>query len=117
LPIDAALLLIAGLMPGLGFRAEQLDIAEAPGDVRVIFMHLDSGRFEVIALPHTAKWRVLGVAFRAATRGLGPQPTVEHYLFTTLKPIPLQLDGELLALDPATPVRIDIAPAALATLG
>ena len=77
----------------------------------------NDGRFEVIALPHTAKWRVLGVAFRAATRGLGPQPTVEHYAFTTLKPIPLQLDGELLALDPGTPVRIDIAPAALATLG
>jgi diacylglycerol kinase (ATP) len=37
--------------------------------------------------------------------------------FTTLKPIPLQLDGELLALDPGTPVCIDIAPAALATLG
>ena len=68
-------------------------------------------------LPHTAKWRVLGVALRAATRGLGPQPTAEHYGFTTLKPIPLQLDGELLALDAGTPVRIDIAPAALATLG
>jgi diacylglycerol kinase family enzyme len=77
----------------------------------------DDGRFEVITLPHTAKWRVLGVALRAATRGLGPQPTAEHYAFTTLKPIPLQLDGELLALDPGTPVRVDIAPAALATLG
>ena len=49
--------------------------------------------------------------------GLGPQRSVEHYVFTALKPIPLQLDGELLALDPGTPVRIDIAPAALATLG
>jgi len=77
----------------------------------------DDGRFEVITLPATAKWRILGVAFRAATRGLGPQPTAEHYGFTTLKPIPLQLDGELLALDAGTPVRIDIAPAALATLG
>jgi diacylglycerol kinase (ATP) len=73
----------------------------------------NDGRFEVISLPHTAKWRVLGVAFRASTRGLGPQ----HYAFTTLRPIPLQLDGELLALDAGTPVRIDIAPAALATLG
>jgi diacylglycerol kinase (ATP) len=71
-------------------------------------------RFEVITLPHSAKWRVLGVAFRAATRGLGPQPTVERYAFTTLLPIPLQLDGELLALDPGTPMRIDIAPDALA---
>jgi diacylglycerol kinase family enzyme len=77
----------------------------------------DDGRFEVIMLPHTAKWRVLGVAIRAATRGLGPQPTAEHYAFTTLKPIPLQLDGELLTLDAATPVRIDIAPRALPTVG
>jgi diacylglycerol kinase (ATP) len=77
----------------------------------------DDGRFEVIALPHTAKWRVLGVAVRAATRGLGPQPTAEHYTFTTLKPIPAQLDGELLTLDAATRVRIEIAHRALATVG
>ncbi len=76
----------------------------------------DDGRFEVITLPHTAKWRVLATALRAAIRGLGPQPTARHYSFTTIKPIPLQVDGELLALDPGTPVRVDIAPAALATL-
>jgi diacylglycerol kinase (ATP) len=77
----------------------------------------DDGRFEVITLPHTAKWRILGVAIKAATRGLGPQPTATHYGFTTLKPIPLQLDGELLALDAGTQVQVDIAPKALATVG
>jgi diacylglycerol kinase (ATP) len=77
----------------------------------------DDGRFEVITLPHTAKWRVLGVAVRAATRGLGPQPTADHYTFTTLKPIAAQLDGELLTLDAATRVRIEIAHRALATVG
>jgi diacylglycerol kinase (ATP) len=76
----------------------------------------DDGRFEVITLPHTAKWRVLATAVRAAVRGLGPQPTARHYAFTTVKPIPLQVDGELLALDPGTAVRVDIAPAALATV-
>lgn len=76
----------------------------------------DDGWFEVIALPHTARWRVLGVAVKAATRGLGPQPTARHYAFTTLTPTPLQLDGELLTLDADTPVSIDIAPKALATL-
>ncbi len=75
------------------------------------------GQFEVITVPHTAKWRVLGVAIKAATRGLGPQPTATHYGFTTLKPTPLQLDGEVLALDADTPVSIDIAPHALATIG
>jgi diacylglycerol kinase (ATP) len=77
----------------------------------------DDGRFEVITLPHTAKWRILGVAIRAATRGLGPQPTAAQYAFRTLKPLPLQLDGELLTLDAAVPVRVDIAHHALATVG
>jgi len=77
----------------------------------------DDGRFEVITLPHTAKWRILGTAIRAATRGLGPQPTAQHYAFRTRKPLPLQLDGELITLDAGAPVRVDIAPHALATLG
>ncbi|WP_232665604.1 diacylglycerol/lipid kinase family protein [Pseudonocardia sp. TRM90224] len=77
----------------------------------------DDGRFEVITLPHTAKWRILGVAIKAATRGLGPQPTAEHYAFTTLKPTPAQLDGELVTLEAGTPVRVDIATRALETVG
>ena len=77
----------------------------------------DDGRFEVIALPHTAKWRILAVAFKAATRGLGPQPTASHYRFTTVKPTPMQLDGEVIALDAATSVSVDIAAGALATIG
>jgi diacylglycerol kinase (ATP) len=77
----------------------------------------DDGKFEVVTLPHTAKWRVLAVAVRAAVRGLGPQPTAKHYAFTTLKPTPLQLDGELLELDAGTAVRVDLIPKALATLG
>lgn len=76
----------------------------------------DDGRFEVIALPHTAKWRVLATAVRAAVRGLGEQPSTRHYAFTTVKPMPLQVDGELVELEPNTSVRVDIAPAALATV-
>jgi diacylglycerol kinase family enzyme len=77
----------------------------------------DDGRFEVIAVPHTAKWRILGVALKAATRGLGPQPTARHFRFTTVKPTPMQLDGEVIAVEAATPVSVDIAAGALATLG
>jgi diacylglycerol kinase (ATP) len=77
----------------------------------------DDGRFEVIAVPHTAKWRILGVALKAATRGLGPQPTARHFRFTTVKPTPMQLDGEVIAVEAATPVSVDIAPGALATIG
>lgn len=76
----------------------------------------DDGRFEVIILRHTAKWRVLATAVRAAVRGLGPQPSVREYRFRTLDPMPMQIDGEVLELDRDVPVTIDIAPRALATL-
>jgi diacylglycerol kinase family enzyme len=76
----------------------------------------DDGRFEVITQRQTGKLRVLATAVRAATRGLGPQPSATHYAFTTLAPMPLQLDGELMELDADTPVAVDIAPRALATV-
>jgi diacylglycerol kinase (ATP) len=76
----------------------------------------DDGRFEVVTQRRTGKLRVLGTAVRALTRGLGPQPSATHYAFTTLAPMPLQLDGELLELDANTPVAVDIAPGALATI-
>jgi diacylglycerol kinase family enzyme len=76
----------------------------------------DDGRFEVITQRRTGKLRVLGTALRAVTRGLGPQPSATHYAFTTLAPMPLQLDGELIELDAHTAIAVDIAPRALATI-
>lgn len=78
---------------------------------------LADGQFEVITFPHRPKWRVLLTALRATTQGLGDQPSVSSYRFTTLKPIPYQIDGEVKSVDPKTPVTIECAPAALATLG
>jgi diacylglycerol kinase (ATP) len=76
----------------------------------------DDGRFEVITQRRTGKLRVLATALRAVTRGLGHPSTATHYAFTTLAPMPLQLDGELMELDEDTRVTVDIAPRALATL-
>jgi diacylglycerol kinase (ATP) len=76
----------------------------------------DDGRFEVITQRRTGKLRVLATVIRAATQGLGRQPSATHYAFTTLAPMPLQLDGELMELDADTPVTVDIAPRALATI-
>ncbi|SDF45091.1 Diacylglycerol kinase family enzyme [Blastococcus fimeti] len=76
----------------------------------------DDGRFEVIIQRQTGKLRVLAMAVRAATRGLGPQPSATHYAFTTLAPMPLQLDGELIELEADVPVAVDIAPLALPTV-
>jgi diacylglycerol kinase family enzyme len=76
----------------------------------------DDGRFEVVTIAHTAKWRVLLTALRAATRGLGQQPTARSYRFRTVTPTPIQVDGEVLEVAAGTPVAVDIAPAALPEL-
>jgi diacylglycerol kinase (ATP) len=76
----------------------------------------DDGAFEVITMRHSAKWKLLGSALRASTRGLGPQPSATEYVFTTTKAMPIQIDGEVLDLDAGAQVRIDIAPKALRTV-
>ena len=76
----------------------------------------DDGRFEVIILRHTAKWRVLLTAVRAAFRGLGPQPTAREYRFTTVDPMPVQIDGEVTELERGVTVEIEIVPGALQTV-
>jgi diacylglycerol kinase (ATP) len=76
----------------------------------------DDGVFEVITIPHTAKWRVLLTALRAATRGLGPQPSTRAYRFRTVDPTPLQVDGEVIEVAAGTPVAVEIAAGALREL-
>ena len=51
---------------------------------------------------------------RPAGSDRSPAPPTTR--FTTLAPMPLQLDGELVELDADTPVAVDIAPRALATI-
>jgi diacylglycerol kinase (ATP) len=74
------------------------------------------GRFEVVTIPHQPKWRILATALKAATVGLGRQPTARRYCFTALTPMPLQIDGEIVNVNNGDLVRIDIAPAALPTI-
>jgi diacylglycerol kinase (ATP) len=74
------------------------------------------GQFEVITLPHRSKLRLLAFAVRAAVRGLGPQPHTDRFAFTTLKPMPVQVDGEVLDLPADRSVTVTIAPGALATV-
>jgi|SRR5450631_1641139 len=76
----------------------------------------DDGKFEVITVKHTAKWRLLGTAIKAAVRGLGPQPSVREYHFTNLKKMPIQVDGEVMELGAGAKVRIDIAHQVMQTV-
>jgi len=76
----------------------------------------DDGAFEVVTMRHSARWKLLGAALRACTRGLGPQPSATEYVFTTTTAMPIQIDGEVLDLHAGAQVRIDIAPKALRTV-
>ncbi len=76
----------------------------------------DDGLFEVITLPHTTKWRILATALKASTTGLGKQPSVRSYAFTTVTPLPMQVDGEVIDLPAATKARVDILAKALPTV-
>ncbi|MBE3076443.1 MAG: diacylglycerol kinase, partial [Actinobacteria bacterium] len=76
----------------------------------------DDGKFEVITVKHTAKWRLLGTAIKAAVRGLGPQPSVREYHFTNLKTMPIQVDGEVMELGAGAEARIDIAHQVMRTV-
>lgn len=78
--------------------------------------HPDDGHFEVIAQHHTTRLRLLATALRAASTGLGTQPTTTCYRFRTVASIPLQIDGELVELPASTTITVQIAPAALATV-
>lgn len=73
----------------------------------------DDGRFEVIILRHTAKWRVLFTAAKAALFGLGRQPEAREYRFRTLDPMPVQIDGEVSEFERGVSVAVEIAPGAL----
>jgi diacylglycerol kinase (ATP) len=76
----------------------------------------DDGRFEVIILRHTAKWRVLATAVKAAFRGLGPQPTAREYRFRTVDPMPVQVDGEVAEFERGVGVEVEIAAGVLQTV-
>lgn len=75
------------------------------------------GKFEVVLFPHMPKWRILLTALRATTQGLGDQPSVSSYEFTTLKPLPYQIDGEVQSVNANTLVKVESAPSALPVLG
>jgi diacylglycerol kinase (ATP) len=75
------------------------------------------GKFEVVTLPHSGKWKMALMTLRAVTVGLGVQPSVSRYDFATVGPLPLQIDGEVLHLPEGTAVQVRIAPGALTVIG
>lgn len=76
----------------------------------------DDGHFEVVTIPHRTKVRTVAAGIRAAVRGLGAQPSTDRYAFTTIKPLPVQLDGEVDSIDASRDVVVDLLPGGLRTV-
>jgi diacylglycerol kinase family enzyme len=76
----------------------------------------DDGRFEVVTLPHSGRWKMALMTLRAVTLGLGNQPSVSSYAFTTRDAVPCQIDGEIKHLPAATHVLVESAKGALAVI-
>jgi diacylglycerol kinase family enzyme len=75
------------------------------------------GKFEVVMLPHAGKWRMALMTLRAVTVGLGEQPSVGRYAFSTTDSIPVQTDGEIITIAAASEVLVESVPKALAVIG
>ncbi|MET1087490.1 MAG: diacylglycerol kinase family protein [Arthrobacter sp.] len=78
--------------------------------------HPDDGRFEVVTLPHAGRWKMAMMTLRAVTLGLGHQPSVNSYAFTTRNAVPCQIDGEVVHIQAGTHVLVESARHALATI-
>ena len=77
----------------------------------------DDGLFEVVSCRHGPRWRIAPMALRATTVGLGAQPRADRVEFATVDAVPVQIDGEIFHLEPASEIVIDSVPQALATVG
>ena len=78
--------------------------------------HPDDGQFEVVTLPHAGRWKMALMTLRAVTLGLGHQPSVSSYAFTTRNAVPCQIDGEVVHVQAGTHVLVESARGALATI-
>ncbi|MFF1254772.1 diacylglycerol/lipid kinase family protein [Pseudarthrobacter sp. NPDC058329] len=78
--------------------------------------HPNDGRFEVVTLPHAGRWKMALMTLRAVTLGLGHQPSVSSYAFTTRNAVPCQIDGEVVHVQAGTHVLVESATGALATI-
>ena len=67
-------------------------------------------------LPHSGRWKMALMTLRAVTLGLGHQPSVSSYAFTTRDAVPCQIDGEVVHVPAGTQGLVESARGALATI-
>ena len=76
----------------------------------------DDGLFEVVSRRHGRRWRIAAMALRPRPSGSEPRH-VSRVEFATVNAVPVQIDGEVLHLEPDSGLIIDCAPHALNTVG
>jgi diacylglycerol kinase (ATP) len=73
------------------------------------------GQFEVLRWPHASKIRLIRQLVKSAAGKVESPKSVERFEFTTVSPIPMQLDGELIKLPAKQQVTVTCAPNRLRT--
>ncbi len=86
---------------------------------KYLTLHQDNsphdGKFEVLRWPHNHKIRLIGQLLKSAAGKIESPKSVERFEFTTVAPIPMQLDGELVELTAKQHVTVTCAPSRLRT--
>ena len=67
---------------------------------------IDDGKFEVSSIEAGSKLQIFGRLFQASTLGLQEQSSKSSYEFHTIKPTPIQLDGEVYTIDSDSKVKV-----------
>lgn len=73
------------------------------------------GKFEVLRWPHNNKIRLITQLLKSAAGKIESPTSVERFEFTTVKPMPMQLDGELVKLTAGQRVTVTCAKSQLRT--
>lgn len=71
---------------------------------------ITDGKMEFNAIGNVSKIRLAQYIIQATTKGLREHASLTSYSFTTIKPLFMQLDGEVVTLDACSDVTITCAP-------
>ncbi|HET6924261.1 MAG TPA: diacylglycerol kinase family protein [Candidatus Saccharimonadales bacterium] len=76
----------------------------------------DDGRFELVLLTAGRKFQLIRHLMQAAASSLDDAKRCKRYEFKTIKPLPMQLDGEVCSLPAGSSVRVEALHHALRTI-
>ncbi|MDL2341791.1 MAG: diacylglycerol kinase family protein [Patescibacteria group bacterium] len=96
------------IMANIGVMAKHLTLDPDAGPPK-------DGLFEVLRWPHNHKLRLVQQLAKAAIGKTNSPKSVEKFEFTTVLPMPMQLDGELQKLKADQPVTVTSAAGTLRT--